>query len=72
MPGRSGGSGSCGNLDGVDLGTALARIREIAGRMLPEGFTTALAGELTALPQPGAEFDKAQAEPPADPGSVAH
>ena len=39
---------------------------------MDEVLRMALDGELTALPQPGAEFDKPQAEPPADPGSVAH
>ncbi len=39
---------------------------------MDEVLQLALDGELTALPQAAAEFDKPQAEPPADPGSVAH
>ncbi len=33
------------NLSGIDLGTAIARVRRAAGEILPPGFTTGLAGE---------------------------
>ena len=33
------------NLDGIDLGSALARLGEAAAAVLPEDFTTTLAGE---------------------------
>jgi len=33
------------NLDGIPLGEGLNRVRAIAGEVLPEGFTTAVAGE---------------------------
>jgi ATP-dependent Lon protease len=39
---------------------------------MDEVLSLALDGELSVLPQPGAEFEKPQVEPPADPGSVAH
>ena len=39
---------------------------------MDEVLRLALDGELTALPRPGTEFDNPQADPPADPGSVAH
>lgn len=34
-----------GNLDGIDLGTAIDRVTEEARRLLPEGFTTTLSGQ---------------------------
>ena len=33
------------NLEGVDLGHAIDEVREVAARVLPEGFTTTLAGQ---------------------------
>jgi hydrophobe/amphiphile efflux-1 (HAE1) family protein len=33
------------NLDGTDLGTAIDTLSEIAGSILPEGFTTTLSGQ---------------------------
>ncbi len=33
------------NLDGIDLGTAIEKMKALAAQTLPEGFTTALAGE---------------------------
>jgi hydrophobe/amphiphile efflux-1 (HAE1) family protein len=33
------------NLEGIDLGTAIERIRQAAADILPDGFTSALAGE---------------------------
>ncbi len=59
-----------------DLEEIPAEVREALTFHLVESMDEvlrlALDGELTALPQPGAEFDKPQADPPADPGSVAH
>ncbi len=59
-----------------DLEEIPAEVREALTLHLVESMDEvlrlALDGELAALPQPGAEFDKPQAEPPADPGSVAH
>ncbi|MFW6010665.1 MAG: efflux RND transporter permease subunit, partial [Gemmatimonadota bacterium] len=33
------------NLDGIALGTGLERVREVAAEVLPEGFTTTVAGQ---------------------------